>query len=141
MGTVPPWSSIVARDLGQRVKYFELAPVRGDGVRLEEVEKRFPANQRFREVPKNFLSGAPLGGKSPKTQVKKEGRVAKVGITGAESFSAYALHQPMQGKPEWRRVSLTNGSGAATVEGSGTIAAFDNKGRMFGSGWLAAFTS
>lgn len=141
MGTVPPWTSIVARDLGQRVKYFELAPARGDGVRLEEVEKRFPANQRSREVPKNFLSGAPLSGKTPRTQVKKEGRVAKVGITGAESFSAFALHTPMQGKPEWRRVSLSNGSGGATVEGSGTIAAFDSKGRMFGSGWLAAFTS
>lgn len=141
MGTVPPWTSIVARDLGQRVKYFEAAPARGDGLRLEEVEKRFPANARLKEVPKNFLSGAPLGLKSPKVQVRKEGRVAKVGITGAESFSAYALHQPMQGKPEWRRVSLSNGSGGATVEGSGTIAAFDSKGRMFGSGWLAAFTS
>lgn len=141
MGTIPPWTAIVARDLGQRVKYFEAAPARGDGARLEEVEKRYPANQRLREVPKNFLSGAPLSGKSPRAQIKKEGRVAKIGITGAESFSAYALHQPMQGKPEWRRVSISNGSGGATVEGSGTIAAFDNKGRMFGTGWLAAFTS
>lgn len=141
MGTIPPWTAIVARDLGQRVKYFEAAPARGDGLRLEEEEKRYPANQRAREVPKSFMTGALLPTKAPRTSVKKEGRVAKIAIDGAESFSAYALHTPMQGKPEWRRVSISNGSGHATVEGSGIIAGFDSKGRMFGSGWLSAFTS
>lgn len=140
MGTIPAWAAMVGRDLGLRTKWFDLAPERGDGATLASLEKTIPAAQRSRRVPEEFITGMPVPGARPRFQVKKEGHVAQVEVTGAASFSAFALHQPLKGKPEWRRVPLTKGAGRARVDGGGAVAAFDGKGRMIGSGWLAPFS-
>lgn len=140
MGTIPPWAAMVGRDLGQRVKWLRLAPGRGDGAALEAIERSVPASQREKRVPEKFLPGMPIAGSKPDMQVKKEGHVAHVKISNAATFSAFALHQPLKGKPDWRRVKITNGSGGTRVDGGGAVAAFDGKGRMVGSGWLAPFS-
>lgn len=140
MGTIPPWAAMVARDLGQRTKWFELAPERGDGALLASIEKMIPAPQHSKQVPAQFISGMAVPGQRPTVKVKKEGHVAEIRLTNATAFSVFALHQPMKGKPEWRKVVHTKGIGGTRVDGGGAVAAFDGKGRMIGSGWLAPFS-
>lgn len=139
LGTVPPWSAVVASDLGPRARWHTLSPDRGDGRALRLSEKsvggQLPVG-RMREAFDRFR-GEP--GPALKVEHKARGRDLAVRINAPERSSVFVLNQPARKDPDWQRSSAGR---TLNVQGIGepVAAAFMASGDCVATGWLAAFT-
>lgn len=153
---VPSWASVVAFDLGHRVKWHKAAPRRGAGRLLWLCEKMAPAQKADKQVPEMYRWAAEEGVTSPddwkpeepppgtsqaaltaalrdRIGVAVDGDAVTMNGTG----SMYEPDtDPATGKTTWQRISTKKGHGSTK---GGTIAAFSAKGDCRGTGWLAKF--
>lgn len=139
LGTIPTWSSVVASDLGRRVKWHTLGAQRGDGRALRAAEKEAGPRGQDSLVGKLFEKHRGIVAPSLRVKTTIVGRDMKVNVEAPASASVFVLDQPLRQSPIWRR---TSPKGAASVQGLGdaVVAAFTKDGDVVATGWLAAFT-
>ncbi|BDZ52511.1 hypothetical protein GCM10025867_47520 (plasmid) [Frondihabitans sucicola] len=139
LGTIPTWSSVVAADLGKRVRWHNLSPDRGDGRALRLAEDE--AGRKNPEPKMKALFDKHRGDPAPTLRVKHsaKGRDLSVRVEAPANSAVFVLDQPARKDPSWRRSRVDQ---TLSVEGKGepVAAAFMKNGDVAATGWLSAFT-
>lgn len=127
-GTVPGWASVVAADLGQRVKHHRLAPPRGSGRLL----RSFPEGGG-RAASSAWKTIQDSNCRRPE-ELPRAGRSKPSGLaTIREGKTGSGVELYVPGSQGWVRAK---GPGQA----NGLAAAFSKSGDWSGSGWLERFS-